>query len=221
MIVVQQANPASDLCAAATILRSFTAPRSIRIRPFTIRHLRPEAITAAGLAISFGVGMTMGAAWGGGWGYGCGWGHNDVNVNINNNFQRNTNVNGGNRVNAQGGNRVNAEGGNSWQHNPQHRGGAPYSDRATANKYGGNARGDSMSTRQANARQNQGQRGSQGAGVSDRSCRWKSPAGRRQRSERRWRQRRQSRCERRNERHEFQSRRRWRGRQSRKSQRPQ
>src|SRR5467141_2022490 len=78
----------------------------------------PPGYYAAGMAISFGVGLAMGAAWGGGWGYGAGWGHNDVNVNVNNNFNRNTNIsNSGNRVAAKGGN-------SSWKHNPQHRGGA-------------------------------------------------------------------------------------------------
>jgi hypothetical protein len=86
------------------------------------------AIVAAGM-ISFGVGMAIGAAWGGGWGYGCGWGHNDINVNINNSFNRNANIN--RNVNANG----------TWNHNPQHRGGAPYSNQATANRYGGTARG--------------------------------------------------------------------------------
>jgi len=42
-------------------------------------------------------------------------------------------------------------GGNSdrWQHKPEHRGGAPYRDRATANRFGGTTRGDSLSNRQA------------------------------------------------------------------------
>ena len=120
---------------------------------------------AGGMALSFGIGVAMGAAWGGGWGWGCGWGHNDVNVNVNNNFNRNTNIsNSGNRVNAQGGNR------NTFQHNPQHRGGAPYGDRGTANKFGGTTRGDSLSNRQASARQNQAQRGRQQGGVGDRSA---------------------------------------------------
>ncbi len=52
-------------------------------------------------------------------------------------------------------------GGGKWEHNPQHRGGTPYSDRATANKYGGTARGDSLNSRQASARQ-QGARPSTG-----------------------------------------------------------
>ena len=108
---------------------------------------------AGGMALSFGVGVAMGAMWSGGWGYNCGWhgGNNDITINNNNSFNRNvnrnTNVNAGNRT------------GNSWQHNPQHRGGTPYSNRATANKYGGTARGDSMASRQANARQNQSQLG--------------------------------------------------------------
>ncbi len=75
-------------------------------------------------------------------------------------------VNGGNGVNndlpggnrGNGGNRVNNDlpgGGNrgNWQHNPQHRGGAPYRDRATADRFGGSARGDSLARRQSSARQ--------------------------------------------------------------------
>ena len=119
----------------------------------------PPGYYAAGMAISFGVGVAMGAFWSGGSCCGCGWGgNNNVYINNNNNFVRNSNanINGGNRVNAQGGNRVNARGGNStWQHNPQHRGGAPYADRNTANRYGGTARGDTLQSRQNAARQTQ------------------------------------------------------------------
>ena len=129
----------------------------------------PPGAYVATAAIAFGVGMMVGAAWHGGYGWGCGWGHNDVNINVNNNFNRNTTI--------QGGTRVNAQGGNTWQHNPQHRGGAPYSNQATANKYGGTARGDSMQTRQANARQNQARQ--QSAGDRDTSNRGNSNAGNR------------------------------------------
>jgi hypothetical protein len=125
----------------------------------------PPGYYAAGMAISFGVGIAMGAAMGGGWGWGCGWGHNDVNINVNNNFVRNSNVNNIN----------NRTGNNTWQHNPQHRGGTPYSDRATASKYGGAARGDSTASRQANARQDQAQRGQQG-GVGDRGSSGRQPS---------------------------------------------
>src|SRR6185436_2648018 len=116
---------------------------------------------AATAAVSFGMGVMMGAFWSGGWGWGCGWGGNNVYINHNNNFNRNTNINGGNRTNIGGGNRTNIGGGNrastlpaggnrsNWQHNPQHRGGAPYRDRATADRFGGSARGDSVAQRQA------------------------------------------------------------------------
>jgi hypothetical protein len=121
----------------------------------------------AGMALSFGMGVMMGAAFSGGWGWNCGWGgNNNVYVNHNNNFVNNSNRNfqGGNRANIQGGARGS---GNTWQHNPQHRGGAPYSNRATANRFGGTTRGDSMASRQASARQAQGQRG---GGLQDRGA---------------------------------------------------
>jgi hypothetical protein len=64
--------------------------------------------------------------------------------------------------------------GNSWQHNPSHRGGAPYRDRATADRFGGSARGDSLANRQAGARNQIGRQGGNlgsnrgGAGASNR-----------------------------------------------------
>src|SRR5205823_5230000 len=122
----------------------------------------PAGYYAAGLAISFGFGVMMGAFWGGGWGWGCGWSNNNININNNNNFNRNSNIGGGNRNNIAG-NRPSQQpgrggigggrGNSSWKHNPQHRGGAPYRDRATADRFGGTARGDSVANRQAGARQ--------------------------------------------------------------------
>ena len=100
----------------------------------------------------------------------------DITINNNNNFNRNTNINGGNRING-GGNRPSQlpngggnRGNGTWQHNPQHRGGTPYSNRATANKYGGTSRGASASDRQTNARREQSrqQGGRQQAGTMDR-----------------------------------------------------
>jgi hypothetical protein len=140
-------------------------------------------------AISFGVGVAMGAFWSGGWGWGCGWGGNDIDINVNNNFNRNSNINRGdiNRGNIGSGDRSNlgrgnrastqpAGAGNKWQHNPSNRGGTPYRDRATADRFGGSARGDSLAQRQAGAQQRierQGgnlasNRGS-GSGVADRT----------------------------------------------------
>lgn len=109
------------------------------------------AYPAGGMLLSFGVGVAMGAAWGGGWGWNAGWGgNNNININRNNTFVNNYNRNGGNRYGGANG---------SWQHNPQHRGSAPYANRATANRYGGAARGDAMSQRQTTARQSQRQAG--------------------------------------------------------------
>jgi hypothetical protein len=112
------------------------------------------AYPAGGMLLGFGVGVAMGAAWGGGWGWNTGWGgNNDININRNNTF-----VNNSNRT----GNRVGGANG-KWQHNPAHRGGAPYGNRATANRYGGTARGDAMGQRQNAARQTQRQSGAAGA----------------------------------------------------------
>ncbi len=154
VIVVEQSNPQVIYVPSYNPTVVYGAP----VYPYPPITYPPPGYYAAGMAISFGVGLAMGAAWGGGWGYGCGWGgNNNVYINNNNNFVRNsnTNINRNQNINQN----INRSGNSNWQHNPQHRGGAPYSNGATARQYGGTARGDSMTTRQANARQNQGQRG--------------------------------------------------------------
>jgi len=172
VIVIEQANPQVVYVPSYDPVVVYGAPAY----PYPPIYYPPPGYYAAGMAISFGVGMMVGAAINGGWGWGCGWGgNNNVTINNNNNFNRNSNINGGNRNNINNGNRPSNQparggaGGNNWQHNPQHRGGTPYSNKATANKFGGTSRGDSMSNRQSNARQNQGQRGGgQQAGNLDR-----------------------------------------------------
>jgi len=155
VIVVEQANPQVVYVPSYNPTVVYGAP----VYAYPPIAYPPPGYYAAGMAISFGVGVAMGAMWGGGWGYGCGWGgSNNVYINHNNNFVNNgnrNNINGGNRNNINNGNRVNGGNNSNWQHNPQHRGGAPYGDRNTASKYGGTARGDSMQSRQNNARQNQ------------------------------------------------------------------
>ncbi len=188
VIVIEQANPQAVYVPSYDPVVVYGPP----VYPYPPIYYPPPGYYYAGMAISFGVGMAIGAAWGG-WGWGCGWGHNDIDIDIDNNFNRNSNrnvnrntdrTNVGNRG-ANVSNRGGAgTGNNKWQHNPQHRGGAPYSDRATANKYGGTTRGDSISNRQASARQqisrdsgslasNRGASGvsnrAGGAGVSNRS----------------------------------------------------
>ena len=145
VIVVESANPEVIYVPSYSPTVVYGAP----IYPYPPIYYPPYPPGAA--FVSFGFGVMMGAAFWGGSCCGCGWGGNNVNINVNNNFNRNT----GNR------------GGGNWQHRPEHRGGAPYSDRATANKYGGSARGQSPSNRQAGGRQQAG--ASNRAGVSDRS----------------------------------------------------
>ena len=173
VIVVEQANPQVVYVPSYNPTVVYGPP----VYAYPPIAYPPPGYYAAGMAISFGVGVAMGAMWGGGWGYNCGWhgGNNNITINNNNNFVNNSNrVNGGNRNNINSGNRGNS----NWQHNPQHRGGAPYSDRSTANKYGGTARGDSMQSRQNNARQNQA-RQQGGAGTRDAANRGGANAGNR------------------------------------------
>ena len=182
VIVVEQANPQVVYVPSYDPVVVYGPP----VYPYPPIYYPPAGYYAAGMAISFGVGVMMGAFWSGGWGWGCGWGgNNDININNNNNFNRNSNINGGNRNNIGNGNRPSNQparggdrGGNSsWKHNPQHRGGAPYRDRGTADRFGGTARGDSLSNRQASARQQVGRQGGNlpsnragGAGVSNRAA---------------------------------------------------
>jgi uncharacterized protein DUF3300 len=160
VIVVEQASPDVVYVPSYNPTVVYGAPAY----PYPPIAYPPPGYYAAGMAISFGVGLAMGAAWGGGWGYNSNWGggNNNININNNNNFVKNSNrQNVSNRTG----------GGNTWQHNPKHRGGAPYSNRGAANKYGGTTRGDSMANRQERARQNQGQRGNrEQANARDRSA---------------------------------------------------
>jgi uncharacterized protein DUF3300 len=189
VIIVEQANPQVVYVPTYDPVVVYGPP----IYPYPPIYYPPAGYYAAGLAISFGVGVMMGAFWSGGWGWGCGWGgNNDITINRNNNFNRNTNVGGGNRNNIGGGNRpsnqpargagnrpstqpVRGGGSDRWQHNPEHRGGAPYRDRATADRFGGTTRGDSLANRQASARQQVGRQGGNlasnraGSGMSNRA----------------------------------------------------
>ena len=108
--------------------------------------------------IGFGVGVAIGIGMSGGWGWGCGWhgGGNTININNNNNFNRNSNRT----------NNINRSGNSQWQHNASQRGGAPYKDKATANKYGGGARGDSASARTSQAQSRQASGGARSGGTS-------------------------------------------------------
>ena len=105
VIVIQQAKPEVVYVPSYDPVVVYGAP----VYPYP-SYIYPGYVPGMGLA--FGAGVALGAAWGGGWGYHCGWGGGDVNINYNNSY---TKVNNINNVN-----------GGQWQHQPAHRGGAPY-----------------------------------------------------------------------------------------------
>jgi len=131
IIVVQPTNPEVIYVPVYSPVVVYGPPPPYPYPP--IYYPPPPPPGAAFVAFSMGV-MWASAAHGGSC-CGCGWGGNDVYINVNNNYNQINNVHGGGGA------------GNSWQHNPDHRGGAPYSDKATANKYGGSsAKGPSAGT---------------------------------------------------------------------------
>ena len=149
VIVIEQANPQVVYVPTYNPTVVYGAP----VYPYPPIYYPPPGA----VAVSFGVGIAMGAWMSGGWGWGPTWGHSSsVYINNNNTFVRNENI----RTNRTATN-------NNWQHNSQHRGGAPYRDRATADRYGGTARGDSFASREAGAKQQLGRQG--GNGRTDRS----------------------------------------------------
>src|SRR5437660_10640895 len=104
------------------------APPAYPYYPYTYPGYVP------GTALAWGAGIALGAAawgsWGGHWGN-CDWNGGNVKINNNYNYNKNNNFN----------RNVNRQGQGNWQHNPQHRGNAPYGNRQTANKFGGRGPG--------------------------------------------------------------------------------
>ena len=149
VIVVEQADPKVVYVPSYDPVVVYGAPAY----PYPPIYYPPPGYYAAGMAISFGIGVAMGAAWGGGWCCNSGWGgNNNININNNNNFVRNSNrQNVSNRPSNQPARGGGGQG--SWKHNAQHRGGAPYRDRATADRFGGTSRGSSQAARQNSARE--------------------------------------------------------------------
>ena len=157
VVVIEQANPQLVYVPSYDPVTVYGPP----VYPYPSITYPHAGYYAAGAAISFGVGVARGAFWGGGWGWGCGWGDRNLTVNNFNNFNRAANINRAGNINRTG----------TWQHNPAHRGGTPYSNRATANRFGGTTRGESLANRQAGARQQLNRQGGQlgTSGLGDRS----------------------------------------------------
>lgn len=154
VIVIQQPNPEVVYVPSYDPAVVY-GPPAYPYYPYTYPGYVP------GMGLALGTGIALGIGWANNnWGN-CDWNNGgDININNNNNFNRNTNVN-----RSGGGN-------NKWQHDGRHRGGAPYSNRSTAQKFGGTARGDSLANRQTNARQRQNEPGGnrQQTSLADRSA---------------------------------------------------
>jgi hypothetical protein len=154
IVVIQPANPQIVYVPTYNPVVVYGPP--VYMYPYPPIYYPPPSYYAAGVFFAFGVGIAVGSYYRGGWGYNCGWGrHTTIIVNRNNNYVKHYNTVNINRVNVNNTtiNNVNRNGNSNWQHNSQHRGGTPYPNKQVASTYGGTARGDSMSTRQANARQ--------------------------------------------------------------------
>jgi len=111
----------------------------------------------------FAAGVAVGVAWGYAWGH-SDWHGGQVNYNVNQNINVNRNID---RSKYQ--NKVDHRGSGQWQHNPEHRKGAAYRDKATRDKY--------SPTNRAAVDNRKDYRGydKQGAGVADRTA-GKQPA---------------------------------------------
>ena len=154
VVVIEQADPKVVYVPAYNP----TVVYGTSLYPYPTMYYPP----ATGALLAFGTGIALGAAWNNGWGYNCGWGNNNVNINVNNNYVNHYNKTNVNNINR---NNINNASGNTWKHDAQHRGGVPYSNKATAQKYGGTARTNTPANRPSSLNQ----RPSQQPALSDRS----------------------------------------------------
>src|SRR5512132_4200729 len=127
VIVVEQANPeAAYVPSYDPAVVYGAAPAEYPYYPYSYPGYQP------GRALAWGSAIAVGGVWANNnWGN-CNWDDGNVTINNNNNFNKNYNKN----VNKTGTGQA-----NGWQHNPQHRGNAPYANKQTANKYGGKTAG--------------------------------------------------------------------------------
>ncbi len=101
-----------------------------------------------GPVIGFGVGFACGVAWGYAWGR-CGWGYGRVDIDINRNVNLNANIDR-NKYKRDFQNRGgNANGKGAWKHDPKHRKGVAYRDKATANRFGGKSKTQAAQARKS------------------------------------------------------------------------
>src|SRR6476661_2272667 len=117
VIVVEQATPeAAYVPSYDPEVVYGAAPAEYPYYPYSYPGYQP------GTALAWGSAIAVGGVWANNnWGN-CDW--DDGNVTYNKNV-----------------NKTGTGQGNGWQHNPQHRGNAPYANKQTANKYGGKTAG--------------------------------------------------------------------------------
>jgi hypothetical protein len=130
VVVIESANP------EVIYVPSYSPTVVYGPAPYPYPPLYYPPYYAGGAWLGFGVGIAVGIGIAGGWG--CGWGgggNNTININNNNNYVKNSNRQ----------NNISNSGNSNWKHNANQRGGAPYGDRATANKYGGDSAGNRQS----------------------------------------------------------------------------
>ncbi len=128
----------------------------------------PPAYYGGAMFWSFTAGVIVGGAiWGN-----CNWGGNDIDIDINrqNNFNRNEINNNRNNINSNNRTGNNNRAGNnkqSWQHNSEHRKGVGYKDSATQQKFGKGSSQQAMQSREqyrGRAEQGRQQLSREGAG---------------------------------------------------------
>jgi hypothetical protein len=90
----------------------------------------------------FAAGVAVGVAWGYAWGH-WNWHHHHVNININRNINLNRNINRDRYAQRYG------SGDKKWNHDPQHRKGVSYRDRATAQKFNSAASTQAVRSRES------------------------------------------------------------------------
>ena len=123
VIVIEQANP-EVVYVPSYDPEVVYGPPAYPYYPYSYPGYYP------GMGWAWGAGIILGAGIANGWWGDCDWNGGDININNNNNFNRND-FNRNNISNRPGGGNN-----NRWQHRPEHRGNAPYSNRSTNQKYG-------------------------------------------------------------------------------------
>ena len=118
----------------------------------------PPGYVATASLFSFTAGVAVGAAWGG---WHSNWHGGDVDIDVNryNNFTRNNYTNANRYQLSQ--NRTSQ----SWQHNPEHRRGAQYTNQATAQRFGQSRAGTGTGRRPGAYRGYEGGAGARTAGA--------------------------------------------------------